>query len=104
MADLEKNNVEEIVDEEMENNIVTLTDEETGEEQDFELYASAVIDDKLYYALVPVDEESDEYIILSASEDGEDIVFETIDDDEEFDKVAEYFDDLLFSDVDYDVN
>lgn len=104
MADLEKNNVEEIVDEEMENSIVTLTDEETGEEQDFELYASAVIDDKLYYALVPVDEESDEYIILSASEDGEDIVFETIDDDEEFDKVAEYFDDLLFSDVDYDVN
>lgn len=104
MADLEKNNVEEIVDEEMENNIVTLTDEETGEEQDFELYASAVIDDKLYYALVPVDEESDEYIILSASEDGEDIIFETIDDDEEFDKVAEYFDDLLFSDVDYDGN
>ncbi len=104
MADLEKNNVEEIVDEEMENNIVTLTDEETGEEQDFELYASAVIDDKLYYALVPVDEESEEYIILSASEDGEDIVFETIDDDEEFDKVAEYFDDLLFSDVDYDGN
>ncbi len=104
MADFEKNNVEEIVDEEMENNIVTLTDEETGEEQDFELYASAVIDDKLYYALVPVDEESDEYIILSASEDGEDIVFETIDDDEEFDKVAEYFDDLLFSDVDYDGN
>lgn len=104
MADIEKNNVEEIVDEEMENNIVTLTDEETGEEQDFELYASAVIDDKLYYALVPVDEESDEYIILSASEDGEDIIFETIDDDEEFDKVAEYFDDLLFSDVDYDGN
>lgn len=104
MADIEKNNVEEIVDEEMENNIVTLTDEETGEEQDFELYASAVIDDKLYYALVPVDEKSDEYIILSASEDGEDIIFETIDDDEEFDKVAEYFDDLLFSDVDYDGN
>lgn len=104
MADFEKNNVEEIVDEEMENNIVTLTDEDTGEEQDFELYASAVIDDKLYYALVPTDEEGDEYIILSASEDGEDIIFETIDDDEEFDKVAEYFDDLLFSDVDYDGN
>ena len=102
MADLEKNG--EILDEELEVSVITLTDEETGEEQDFELYARAVIDDKLYYALIPVSEEETEYVILRATEDGDDILFETIEDDDEFDKVADYFDDMLFNDVDYDEN
>ena len=31
--------------------VFTLTDEETGEEEDFELLAEAVIEDKKYYAL-----------------------------------------------------
>lgn len=100
MADLEKN----IPDEELEDTVITLTDEETGEEVDFELYARATIDEKTYFALVPCDEESDEYVILRATEDGEDILFETIVDDEEFEKVEDYFNDLLFSDVDYDEN
>ena len=100
MADLEKN----IPDEELEDTVITLTDEETGEEVDFELYARATIDDKTYFALVPCDEESDEYVILRATEDGDDILFETIVDDDEFEKVEDYFNDLLFSDVDYDDN
>ena len=70
MADLEKN----IPDEELEDTVITLTDEETGEEVDFELYARATIDDKTYFALVPCDEESDEYVILRATEDGDDWV------------------------------
>ena len=102
MADFEKNITEEEVEEQLENNIVTLTDEETGEEADFELYARATIDDKDYFALVPCDENSDEYVILRATIDGEDMLFETIDDDDEFEKVEEYFNDLLFSEVDYD--
>ena len=97
MADLEKELGEEELD-----NILTLTDEETGEEKDFELYARCTIDDKLYFALVPVDDEGDEYVILRATVDGDDMVFETIDDDDEFDKVEDYFNDLLFSEVDYD--
>ena len=104
MADFEKNITEEEVEEQLENNIVTLTDEETGEEADFELYARATIDDKDYFALVPCDENSDEYVILRATIDGEDMLFETIDDDDEFEKVEEYFNDLLFGEVDYDEN
>lgn len=101
MADLEKNiNNEEV--EELDSIIYTLTDEDTGEEIDFELIAEATLDDVLYYALVPVDEESDEYVILRVIEDGEDLVLESIDDDDEFEKVEEYFNDLLFGEVDYD--
>ena len=82
--------------------VFTLTDEESGESQDFELLASATIDDVLYYALVPVDEEAEEYVILSVEEDGDDIVLSSIDDDDVFEKVEEYFNDLFFSEVDYD--
>ena len=99
MADIEKE-----VSEELEDNIITLTDEETGEEKDFELYARCTIDEKLYFALVPVDDDGDEYVILRASVDGDDMIFETIDDDDEFEKVEDYFNDLLFSEVDYDEN
>ena len=99
MADLEKE-----VSEELEDNIITLTDEETGEEKDFELYARCTIDEKLYFALVPVDDEGDEYVILRATIDGDDMIFETIDDDDEFETVEDYFNDLLFSEVDYDEN
>lgn len=98
MTDIEKN-----VNEEFEEvPVFTLTDEESGESQDFELLASATIDGTLYYALVPVDEESEEYVILSVEEDGEDIVLSSIDDDDEFEKVEEYFNDLFFNEVDYD--
>lgn len=97
MADLEKNlPEEEMVD------LITLTDEETGEEKEFEIMASAEIDGKVYYALVPANEESDEYVILRATEDGDDIIFETVDDDDEFEKAEETFNDMLFDDVDYD--
>jgi len=97
MADLEK----ELEGEELDN-VITLTDEETGEEKDFELYARCTIDDNLYFALVPVDDEGDEYVILRATVDGDDMVFETIEDDDEFEKVEDYFNDLLFNEVDYD--
>ena len=104
MSELENKNLEEVANDELESSIITLTDEETGEELDFELYARATIDDKTYFALVPCDEEADEYVILRATEDGEDIIFETIEDDDEFEKVEDYFNDLLFSEVDYDEN
>ena len=90
------------VEEELDENIITLTDEETGEEQDFEIWAKATIDEKLYYALVPVEDDGNEYVILKATEEGDEVIFETIDDDEEFEKAEDYFNDLLFSEVDYD--
>jgi uncharacterized protein YrzB (UPF0473 family) len=83
-------------------NIFTLTDEE-GKEQDFELLGSEVVDGTLYVALVPVGEESDVYVILkqTTDENGEDFLV-TIEDDEEFDRVADVLEDKLFDEVDYD--
>ena len=99
MADFEKE-----MEEELESNLITLTDEETGEEKEFELYARCTIDDNLYFALVPADDEGDEYVILKATVDGDDMILETIEDDDEFDKVEDYFNDLLFNEIDYDQN
>ena len=100
MADIEKNIPEEEIDE---NPVFTLTDEETGEEKDFDLLARAEIDDNLYFALVPTDdEECEEYVILKVQEDGDDIILESVDDDDEFEKVEEYFNDLFFNEIDYD--
>lgn len=88
--------------------IFTLTDED-GSELNFMLLASLEHEGVEYKAMVPVDEngeeESDEYVILrcGVDEDGEDIL-ETIDDDEEFDRIADIFDDefetILYDDED----
>ena len=97
MADIEMNENEEFAEP------IVLVDEESGEEKAFDVIANATIDDVLYFALVPADdEEAKEYVILRAQIDGEDILFETIEDDDEFEKVEDYFNDLLFSEVDYD--
>jgi uncharacterized protein YrzB (UPF0473 family) len=85
----------------------TLTDED-GNEIDFEVIGEAELDGTVYYAMEPVDaaEAEDgiiEYVLLKrvTDENGEDM-FETIDDEAEFDKVAAYFDDLFDSEADYD--
>ena len=87
--------------------IFTLTDEE-GNESEFELIASQEIDGVTYVALVPYveenkDAEEQEYVVLKleADENGEDLLV-TIDDDDEFEKVAEIFEDMLFEEIDYD--
>lgn len=86
----------------------TLTDED-GNETEFEVIGSAEIDGNLYYAMVPADAQADEndnieYVVLKKeNDDGED-VFVTVDDDEEFDRVADYFDDMFSEEADYDVN
>ena len=98
MADVEKN-----IPEEEEVPVFTLTDEETGEERDFDLLARAELDDNVYFALVPSDdEECEEYVILKVREEGDDLILESVDDDDEFEKVEEYFNDLFFNEIDYD--
>lgn len=80
--------------------VFTLTDEE-GNEKQFELLGSQEIDGNTYLALVPVeDNENDEYVILKV-EEGEEMLV-TIDDDDEFNRVADFFDDELFGEIDYD--
>ncbi len=83
--------------------IFTLTDED-GVEMQFTLLGSCEIDSIEYLALIPLeDNEAEEYIILKreVDENGEDLLV-TIDDDEEFDRVADVFEDELFDEIDYD--
>lgn len=92
-------------DELMDYQYYTLTDEE-GNESEFELLATAELDGVTYYALVPAEEtdnEYAEYVVLRREKDenGEDVLV-TIEDDDEFDRVADYFDELLQSEIDYD--
>lgn len=88
-----------------EEEIYTLTDEE-GNETQFELLGSHELDGVVYLALIPIGEgnkEDEEYVILRMDQDenGEDMLV-TIDDDDEFDKIADVFDDMLFSEIDHD--
>jgi len=85
--------------------IYTLTDEE-GNELYFSLLGTLENEGSVYKALIPVDEngeeESDEYVILKCAvdENGEEVL-ETIEDDDEFEKIADIFDDE-FADIFYD--
>lgn len=89
-------------DMELEADRVTLTDEE-GVERDFDIIGTMQIDGNDYFALVACDSDEDEYIILKSviEENGEEMLV-TIDDDDEFDKVADAFDNELMEEYDYD--
>ena len=92
----------------MDDGIYTLTDE-NGNEIQFELIGACEFKGAQYYAMIPVesngkDDEFCEYVILkSVIENGEEMLV-TIDDDDEFDDVADYFDDMLSDEADYDLN
>lgn len=85
----------------------TLTDEE-GNESEFELIGTTEYKGKQYYAMIPAGEEQKEdefceYVVLrlDTDENGEETLV-TIDDDDEFDDVADIFDDQFSEEVDYD--
>ena len=85
----------------------TLTDEE-GNESEFELIGAAEYKGNQYYAMIPAgavqkEDEFCEYVILRLDKDenGEETLV-TIDDDDEFDDVADIFDDQFSEEVDYD--
>ena len=93
----------------MDDGIYTLTDE-NGNEIQFELIGACEFKGVQYYAMIPVDDQPEEedvyeYVILKSEldEDGEEVLV-TIDDDDEFDDVADYFDDMLSDEADYDLN
>ena len=98
-----KNEIEQ--DEVYDPEIYTLTDENDNELH-FALLGTLEHEGGVYKALIPVnedgEEESSEYVILKCAvdENGEDIL-ETIEDDDEFDRIADIFDDE-FSDIFYD--
>ena len=85
----------------------TLTDEQ-GNESEFELIGAAEYKGNQYYAMIPAgaeqkEDEFCEYVILRLDKDenGEEMLV-TIDDDDEFDDVADIFDDQFSEEVDYD--
>lgn len=97
------------MDENNEREFYTLTDEE-GNEIEFELIGVTEYKNNTYYAMIPVEDEGKEgddgfteYVILRAEEDenGETTLI-TLEDDEEFDDVADLFDDMFSEEVDYD--
>ncbi len=70
------------------------TEDEQGNIINFELYDIVEVDGQEYALLLPAepaeDDEEEELVLMRLSKDGEDYIFESVDDDDEFDKVAEY--------------
>ncbi len=93
--------------EELELEVFTLVDEE-GVESDFEFIGSLELEGNEYAAFSPITEEDDdsdelEYVIfkISIDEEGNE-VYDSIDDDDEFDRVSDAFEDYLWSECDLD--
>ena len=80
-----------------ENRLIETMDED-GNVITFELYDIVEVDEQEYALLLPTEEENDsdeaEIVIMRLTKDGEDYIFETIDEDEEFNKVASYVESL----------
>ena len=71
------------------------TVDENGNVVKFELYDIVEFDEKEYALLLPTDEEdADEVVLMKITKDGEEYLFETIDDDDEFEKVAQYVENM----------
>ncbi len=104
MQENKKNTAEEMEEEVL---VYTLQDEE-GNDHEFALIATAELKGTNYYAMVPADEKDDEeileYTILKGvMENGEESLY-SIDDDDEFEDVAAYFDNLFSEEIDYDAD
>ncbi len=85
---------------EMEQNIVTIQDED-GCETKCEIYDVIDFEDKTYALLLPLDEDSSEdpeLIVLEYIEEGEEGYFQNIEDEDEFDRVCEYIQTLEYED------
>ncbi len=77
------------------------TIDENGNVIRFELFDIVEVDEQEYALLLPVDEEEDdEVVLMRLTKDGDEYLFETIDDDEEFDRVAEYVENIEDEDED----
>ncbi|MBO5788616.1 MAG: DUF1292 domain-containing protein [Clostridia bacterium] len=84
--------------------VYTLTDED-GVEQPFTLIGKCTYEGGNYFAFQSASEDDDDegYVILRVREceDG-DMMLDTVDDEDEFDAVADIFEDEIFFDIDYD--
>lgn len=76
-------------------NLIEIIDED-GTTIKCELYEIIEFEDKQYALLTEAnsDEEDPEIVLMRYLEEGEDSYFETIDDDEEFERVSQYIENL----------
>ena len=97
-----KNGMQE---QEMDN--ICYLEDENGDQHKFEVIADCEYKGAVYYAMIPaldsdMDQEFCEYVILKEiEEDGETTLVE-VDDDKEFQEMADIFDDLFDEEIDYD--
>lgn len=80
-----------------ENDQLIETVDENGNVITFELFDIVEVDEQEYALLLPTESEAgedDEIVLMRLTKDGEDYIFETINDDEEFEKVASYVENL----------
>ena len=81
-----------------ENEELIETIDEDGNKVTFELIDVVTVEDVEYALLLPKDvkdeEEEGEILVMRLKKDGEEYSFEAIDDDDEFNKVAEYIEEL----------
>lgn len=83
-----------------EQNIVEIMDED-GVATQCEVYDVVEYEGKSYALLLPIDEEDEEdseLIVLQYVEEGDECYFQSIDNEEEFDRVCEYIQSLDFDD------
>ncbi len=78
----------------MEENKIIETIDEEGNPVRFELYNIVEFEGKDYALLLPLGEEEQELVLMQIIIDGEEYSFETIEDDEEFERVSEYIENL----------
>lgn len=77
-----------------EKQLVETVDSE-GKVVNFELFDIVEFEEKEYALLLPQeDDASEEVVLMRLLKEGEDYIFEAIEDDEEFEKVSEYIENL----------
>lgn len=76
------------------------TVDDDGNVVNFELFDIVEFEEKEYALLLPAEsnDDYDEVVLMRLTKDGEDYLFEAIEDDEEFDKVSEYIENMVEED------
>jgi uncharacterized protein YrzB (UPF0473 family) len=77
-----------------EENIVVLVDEE-GNELDHEIVFTFSFEEKEYAVLLPLDGSEEAVVYRMTENENDEFLFEFIEDDDEFDRVAQCYEDLL---------
>ncbi len=74
------------------------TFDEEGNKVSFELIDIVTVDDIEYALLIPQEKDEDieegEILVMRLKKDGDEYTFEVIEDDEEFNKIAQYIEEL----------